>query len=76
MSPRKKKDVVEEVGNPPKGTGRPPAIEADTMVVGTEKDTVVVTWNGGSRAYNKQLHGSDFKKLAKQFAEKVQGTLS
>jgi hypothetical protein len=36
---------------------------------------VVVTWNGGTRAYTKDVHGKDFRELAQEFATKHNGTL-
>lgn len=39
----------------------------------SSKDIAVVEWLGRSRTYSKELHGGDFKKLAEQFAGKVQG---
>lgn len=34
---------------------------------------VTVRWIGGERTYTKELHGKDFKALAKQFADKMKG---
>lgn len=39
-------------------------------------DSVTVAWNGGERTYSLVEHGKDFKKLAKQFAEKFGGTIA
>lgn len=41
----------------------------------SNKDSVVVTWRGGSREYSKALHGVEFMALATEFAEKKKGTL-
>lgn len=41
----------------------------------SNKDSVVVTWRGGSREYTKAVHGADFMALAAEFAEKKKGTL-
>lgn len=41
-----------------------------------ERTEVTVTWNGGSRVYSKEIHGADFEKLAKQFADKFKGDLA
>lgn len=39
-------------------------------------DSVNVTWRGNSRTYSKDLHGKEFRALAKEFATKVDGKLS
>lgn len=40
------------------------------------KTSVIVTWGQGTREYSKAIHGPDFMKLAKQFAEKFDGVIS
>ena len=40
------------------------------------KDAVTVTYRNGKRVYSKELHGSNFNDLAKEFATKVNGTVS
>lgn len=35
-----------------------------------KSDVVTVVWNGGSRVYSAKVHGEDFAKLAKEFADK------
>ena len=42
------------------------------------KDVAVVSWKGRTREYSKELHGKDFRKLAKQFADQpeIQGKVS
>ena len=52
--------------------GQQPAEEVET----DGKTAVTVTWRGGSRVYSRDLHGKDFKALAKEFAEKKQGTVA
>lgn len=42
----------------------------------TKKTSVTVTWNNGVREYSKEVHGDDFMDLAKQFAEKFNGTIA
>jgi hypothetical protein len=42
----------------------------------TVADTVVVSWKGNTREYSEKLHGADFAKLAKEFAEKVDGKVA
>lgn len=37
---------------------------------------VTVTWRLGTREYSKDIHGVDYKKLAKEFSDKVNGTVS
>lgn len=51
--------------------------EEETKEV-SEKDVVVVSWgkNGQSREYSKELHGKDFKDIAKGFAKKVTGEVN
>lgn len=62
--PRKKKEVKEEV-----------VVEevVETPEVKDTKGVATVEWKGRSRDYTKELHGKDYKKLAEQFAGKVQG---
>ena len=36
-------------------------------------DVAVVHYRGTTREYSKEIHGRSFRKLAKQFAEKVDG---
>jgi len=40
-----------------------------------EKGSVTVKWQGQSRVYTKELHGAEFKALAKEFAAKKGGTV-
>jgi len=40
------------------------------------KTSATVTWRGGTRTYSAELHGKDFKALAKEFAEKKGGTVA
>ena len=40
------------------------------------KTAVTVTWRGGKRIYSADVHGKDFKALAKEFAEKKNGTVA
>lgn len=40
------------------------------------KDSVTVTWKGNSRTYSKEIHGDDFKTLAKEFSKKISGELA
>jgi len=40
------------------------------------KTAVTVTWRGGTRVYSRDVHGKDFKALAKEFAEKKNGTVA
>lgn len=47
--------------------------EVDQVV--EEKDAVTVAWRLGTRTYTKAEHGADFKKLAKEFADKKGGKL-
>lgn len=42
----------------------------------SRKGVVTVTWRLGSREYSKDIHGEDYKKLAKEFSDKVGGSLS
>lgn len=39
-------------------------------VTTSSKGAVIVTWNGGSREYSKEVHGKDYKALAEEFASK------
>ena len=52
--------------------GQQPAEEVQT----DGKSAVTVTWRGGTRVYSRDLHGKDFKALAKEFAEKKNGTVA
>jgi hypothetical protein len=67
MASRKKKEEV---------PADPEAV-TDTKPEEVEEEphgaSVTVTWNGGSRMYSKEVHGKDFKALAKEFAEKHGG---
>lgn len=49
--------------------------EEEAVEEKTSKDVAVVSWgkNGQSREYSKELHGKDFKDIAKGFAKKVGG---
>lgn len=60
MAKTKKETVAEEV----------------VEVVKSARESIVVTWRGGVREYTKALHGADYLKLAKEFAEKRGGTLA
>jgi hypothetical protein len=40
------------------------------------KTSVTVVFPGGERTYSKDEHGADFKKLAKEFADKKGGKLA
>jgi hypothetical protein len=42
----------------------------DKVIVGTDKDSVVVRFEGGLRAYNKVMHGDNFAELAAEFVSK------
>lgn len=37
---------------------------------------VTVTYNGGTRVYSKEVHGKDYKALAKEFADKFNGRVA
>lgn len=59
--------------------GRPKKIEEPTVKVEDVKEssgTATVTWRLGTREFSKDIHGEDYKKLAKQFSDKVNGTVS
>jgi hypothetical protein len=52
-------------------------LEAPAEEVQTDgKSAVTVTWRGGTRVYSRDVHGKDFKALAKEFAEKKNGTVA
>jgi formaldehyde-activating enzyme involved in methanogenesis len=38
-------------------------------------DVAVVVWNGNRREYSNEIHGKDFAKLAKMFADKIGGSI-
>jgi hypothetical protein len=40
------------------------------------KGQATVTYRGGVRTYTREVHGDDFAKLAKEFAEKRDGTVA
>lgn len=64
---RKKKEVISDA---PIEEAEEPKEEKE------EKSSVTVTWRGQSRVYSREVHGADFKKLAKEFAEKKGGELN
>lgn len=45
-------------------------------VLKANRDSVTVTYRGGVRTYTREVHGDDFAKLAKEFAEKCDGTVA
>ncbi len=51
------------------------AIEAPKAAK-SNKTEVTVTWRGNSRVYSKAVHGENFLDLAKEFAEKKDGTVA
>lgn len=51
------------------------AAKAESKGAAKNADFVTVTWNGGTRIYSKADHGTDFVDLAKQFADKFNGTI-
>ena len=52
-------------------------VSTDTeVVIVPSKGAVTVKWKGGTREYSKEVHGTDFKKLAAEFAEKKNGTVA
>jgi hypothetical protein len=42
----------------------------------SEKKEVTVSWRGMTRVYSEEVHGKDFEKLAKEFAEKFMGEVA
>lgn len=50
--------------------------EDNADISAPESGVAVVTWRLGTREYSKDVHGEDYKKLAKEFADKVGGTIS
>lgn len=70
MTKRKTRAVEEEVVE----TVEEEVVEEE--VTASSKDEAVVEWRGRSRAYTKEIHGNDFKKLANSFADKVGGTIA
>jgi len=42
----------------------------------SSKGSVTVSWRGNTRVYSKEVHGKDFKALAKEFAEKKGGIVA
>lgn len=48
----------------------------ETEEVENGKDSVIVSWKGQSRVYSREIHGKDFKALAKEFAEKKGGKVA
>jgi hypothetical protein len=69
-----KKTVAEAEPNEPEA----PEEAAPEEEAEASGDSVTVTWGTGSRVYSKETHGKDFRKLAKQFAEKesIQGKVA
>lgn len=45
-------------------------------VIVPSKGSVTVTYPGGSRVYSKEVHGTDYKALAAEFAEKKKGKVA
>jgi len=57
------------------------AVEEEVEDVETEEETpskgsVTVSWRGNTRVYSKEVHGKDFKALAKEFADKKGGVVA
>jgi len=50
--------------------------ETPTEVVASGKGVATVSWRGNTREYSKELHGSDYRELAKEFAVKVDGKVA
>lgn len=50
-----------------------PVEEGDNKEEKVGKNSATVSWKGKTRTYSKELHGADFKELAKEFAAKVNG---
>lgn len=68
MAKRTEKEVVDETVE---------VVEEETVeeTASGDKDSATVTWRGQSRVYSRDLHGKEFKALAKEFAEKKGGTV-
>ncbi len=49
--------------------------EAAKAAKEAEKDSVTVVWRGKTRTYTRSVHGEKFAALAKEFADKVGGTV-
>ena len=50
--------------------------EVEEVETTEEAGSVSVRWRGGVRSYTRELHGADFKALAKEFAEKKGGIVA
>ena len=50
--------------------------KAEKDALKADRDSVTVTFQGGVRTYTREVHGDDFAKLAKEFAEKRDGTVA
>jgi hypothetical protein len=48
------------------------AVDAPVKVT-AEGGEATVLWRGMTRVYSKEVHGSNYKKLAEEFASKVEG---
>jgi hypothetical protein len=52
------------------------SVVVDPITVEEEsKTSVTVTWGNQSRVYSKEVHGKEFRDLAKQFVEKHGGKM-
>lgn len=60
-----------EAGAPEAGVAASEAVEPEPTGA-----HVTVTYPGGSRVYSKEVHGADYKSLAKEFAEKHGGKVA
>lgn len=70
MAPRKAKAEPETTDEEAaESTEEEEAEDEDDEEEAPVSKSVTVTWNGGSREYSKEIHGADFEKLAKQFAD-------
>lgn len=51
------------------------AEQAVSHVRVNSRDSLTVTWRGGSREYSRAVHGEDFVALAQEFVTKKKGTI-
>lgn len=65
MAKRTEREVVDETTE----------VVEEVDTTSDDKDSATVTWRGQSRVYSRDLHGKEFKALAKEFAEKKGGTV-
>lgn len=45
------------------------------VVAGPDSGSATVVWRNGTRTYTKAIHGADYRELAQEFADKVEGKI-